>query len=250
MTYYKVLSRGHRACHGGIYRYTPNRWTKRIENIIPCESGYHICTLDQLARWLYAVRDALLPLEVWECEATGISGAGEKYIAERIRITTLVGTLDEYDLRWLGTLFAEQMLVNTDDPRVGECINAVRAYSLGFIDDLSAARNAAPRGAPWGDDALNAAWNAAERAAKSAAERAAPRGAPWDYYSALNAAWNAAVRAAKSAAERAALNAAWGDDALNAAERAAWGAAWNAAERAAWGAYGRIVLDYFRDGAR
>jgi hypothetical protein len=37
---------------------------------------------------------------------------------------------------------------------------------------------------------------------------------------------------------------------LNAAERAAWGAAWNAAERAAWGAYGRIVLDYFRDGAR
>ena len=152
---------------------------------------------------------------MWECEATGISGAAEKYVAERIRITTLVGTLDEYDLRWLGTLFAEQVLVNTDDPRVGECINAVRAYSLGFIDDLTAAWNAAPRGAPWGDDALTAAWNAA---------------------------WNAAWGAAWNAAERAA----WGDDDLN----AAWNAAWNAAERAVWGAYGRIVLDYFRDGAR
>jgi hypothetical protein len=229
MTYYKVLSRGHRACHGGIYRYTPNRWTKRIENIIPCESGYHICTLDQLARWLYAMRDALLPLEVWECEATGISGAAEKYIAERIRITTLVGTLDEYDLRWLGTLFAEQVLVNTDDPRVGECINAVRAYSLGFIDDLTAARSAA-LSAAGDDDALNAAWGAAVRAASSAA-------------------WNAAERAAWGAAWNAAECAAWGA-AWNAAERAAWGAAWNAAECAAWGAYGRIVLDYFRDGAR
>ena len=162
MTYYKILARGHRACHGGTYRYTPNRWTKRLTTSM-CESGYHIVTGDNLARWLYAHSDDQLPLEVWECEAEGVTDGDDKSVAERIRLTRLVGTLDEYDLRWLATEFALSVLHNTDDSRVGDCINTVRAYCLDMADadDLDAARRAAWR----------AAWRAAS-AARSAASAA------------------------------------------------------------------------------
>jgi hypothetical protein len=236
MTYYKILAKGHRACHGGTHRYTPNRWTKRLP-AAACESGYHICTLDQLSRWLYADHDDLLPLEVWGCDAEGVDEVGDKCVAERIRITTHVGTLDEYDLRWLGTEFAISALHNTDDPRVGECINTVRAYSLGMADASD----------------LSAAWSAAESAAWSAAEGARGRAA-WS--AAESAAWSAAWSAAESAAESAARSAAW--SAPNAAESVAWSGAWSAARSAAWSAarsaaesaQGRGVLDYLRDGAR
>ena len=192
-TYYKVLCKGHRACHGGTYRYTPNRWTKRLTTKL-CVSGYHICTLEQLTRWLYADSDDLLPLELWEVEAEGVTDTTDKAVAERIRLTRLVGTLDECDLRWLGTIFAESALRNTNDPRVGECINAVRAYSLGFLDDdglRSAARSA---------------WSAAELAAESAAWSAAELAAHSAAWSAWSA-WSAAHSAAHSAAESAARSA-------------------------------------------
>jgi hypothetical protein len=84
MTYYKVLSRGHRACHGGIYRYTPNRWTKRIENIIPCESGYHICTLDQLAREMkLPPRDARMLLRLAAKQTKLYPTLGKDHVARQ-----------------------------------------------------------------------------------------------------------------------------------------------------------------------
>ena len=150
--YYKILGKGHRACHGGTYRYTPGRWTRR-EKVNPCVSGWHIVTAEQAAaRWLCCT-DAERPIEVWECEAENVTDAGDKCVAGRIRLTRLLGTLDEYDLRWLGTLFAESVLQHTDDPRVGECINTVRAYCVG----QASARD------------LSAAWSVAESAAESAA---------------------------------------------------------------------------------
>lgn len=136
MTYYKILSRGHKACHGGKYTYTPNRWTKRLP-VKVCESGYHICTVDQLSRWIYVDDFDMLPLEIWECEAEGVTEFDDKCVAKRIRITRLVGTLDEYDLRWLATIFAEHVLPYIFDPRAGEVINTVRAYCLGFADSVA-----------------------------------------------------------------------------------------------------------------
>ena len=194
MTYYKILKRGHYACHGGTYCYTPGRWTCR-EPVEPCVSGWHILTADQLSQWLYLESDDELPLEVWECEAENITDAGNKHVAERIRLTRLVGTLDGYDLRWLGTLFAEAVLENADDPRVGDCLNTVRAYCCGMATEsnLSAARSAAwsaARSAAW-----SAAWSAAESAARSAA-----RSAAWS--AAESAAWSAAESAAESAQGR------------------------------------------------
>ena len=164
MIYYKILSVGHKACHGGTYTYRPNRWTRRITDTKACKRGWHIATLEQVCAWLFAGSDEFLPLEVWECEAEGVTDAGDKCVAERIRLTKRLISLDEYDLRWLGTLFAESVLHNTGDPRVGECINAVRAYSLGFLDDAawSAAESAAK------DAAWSAAWSAARSAARSA----------------------------------------------------------------------------------
>lgn len=145
MIYYKILSAGHRACHGGNYTYRPNRWTKRITEPVACRFGYHVADADHLSMYLYAEGDDILPLEVWECEAEGITDNGDKYVCERIKLTRLVGTLDGDDLRWLGSEFAILALPNTDDPRVGECINTARAYSLGVADtnDLSAASLAA-----------------------------------------------------------------------------------------------------------
>ena len=177
MTYYKILGKGHTAIHGGKHTYDtpcgtrPGKWSPRVSNPALCHSGWHYSNADDLVRYLWANSDDLLPLEVWECEVdSGTYGTG-KGVAERIRLTRLVGTIDEYDLRWLGTVFAERVLCNTDDPRVGECINAVRAYLLGFLDrsDLSAAWLAA-RSAAW-SAAESAAWSAAESAAWSAASR-------------------------------------------------------------------------------
>jgi hypothetical protein len=43
----------------------------------------------------------------------GVTELVVKCVCERIRITNLVGTLDESDLRWLGTLFRGAVLTNT-----------------------------------------------------------------------------------------------------------------------------------------
>lgn len=141
MTYYKVLARGHRACHGGTHRYTPGRWTRRIADTKARVRGWHVCTVDTLARWLYADSDDQLPLEVWECEVENPTDAGNKYVCERIRLTRLVGTLDEYDLRWLATEFAIGVLSNTDIPDIRAAW--VAAWSAAFVAAWSATRSAA-----------------------------------------------------------------------------------------------------------
>lgn len=216
-TYYKVLGAGHKAIHGGDFTYTPHEWTPFIEDVIECESGYHVCTVEYLVKWLYAADDVPIPLEVWECSTDGtVEDAGEKFVVSSIRLDRLVGTLDEYDLRWLGTLFTESVIENTDDERVGAYINTVREYCLGLVgeNELNAARSAA-QNAAWsvvGSAAQNAAWYAAESAAWYAAE-------------------SAARRAAQSAAESAVVGATGG---------AVWRAVWHAAQSV----FGKTVIDY------
>ena len=212
MTYYKVLGAGHRAIHGGDYTYTPGEWTPEREAVV-CESGWHYTSEDDLVKYLYG-EDADLPFEIWECEVRGGAYRSDKGVANSLCLTRLVGTLDEYDLRWLGTLFAETVLDNIDDPCIGECILAVREYCVGYSD--------------------RSALRAAESAAESAADSAA-----W------SAAWSATESAAESAAYSAAESAAY-----RAAESAAWSATESAAYSAAWRNMSRIVIDYLKENER
>ena len=161
--YYKILARGRKACHGGTYTYPENRWTKRIADTLECHRGYHIATLEQLVRWLFFEPDETDAIEIWECDADGVTSGDEKCVAERIKITRLLGTLDEIDLRWLASEFAITALHNTTDERVSSAIQASRTYCFEDVN-LSAA---------WA--ARSAARSAAESAAASAAASAAKR---------------------------------------------------------------------------
>jgi len=176
VTYYKVVNHDMKACHGGDYTYRMNRWTRRIADTDACSRGYHICTAEQLARWLYADSRGCIVLTV---EAEGVTDAGDKCVAERIKPVRKV-VLDEVDLRWLATEAAITCLHNTDDERVQYAIQTVREWCFGLGDGLKAAESAA--------------WSAARSAAESAA---------W------SAAWSAARSAARYAAESAAWSAAW-----------------------------------------
>ena len=85
-TYYKVLNDG-KACHGGTYSYPlpkgkrKGAWTPNIENIRPCSRGYHVCTAEDLPKWL---RDGN---EVYEVELRGATiDHGDKVVAESVRL--------------------------------------------------------------------------------------------------------------------------------------------------------------------
>ena len=232
VTYYKVLGQGRKAIHGGTYTYPVGNWTPRVTDPEPCVCGYHVTDADNLASWLYASDDEELPLEVWECEAEGMVPDEGKWACERVKLVRLMGTLDEYDLRWLGSIFAERVVENANDQHVIDCINTVRAYCVGAATagELSAAWNTA-----W-DVARSAPYSAARRAAESAAS-----GATED--AARSVAWAAARRAAESAAQNAARRAAE-SAASGAAENAAWNIAWNIAWDTTWSEQGHIALAY------
>jgi len=191
MTFYKVLAADGSACHGGSGKWhlpkgkRPGKWMPVIEDIVPCERGYHLVTLAQLPEWLGAV--------IWIAEGRGEHlEQSDKHVFSQAR---LIGKVDSWDAR-TARLFAcdcaERVLSvyekeYPDDTRPRHAIEVARRFAHGNATDeeLAAARDAA-----W--DAASAAAGAAA----SAAAWAAAGGAAWD------AAW-AAARAAASAAERA-----------------------------------------------
>lgn len=152
-TYYKIVNHDMKACHGGDYIYRMNRWTRRIADTAECGRGYHICTAEQLARWLYADSRGCIVLTV---EAEGVTDAGDKCVAERIKPVRKV-VLDEVDLRWLATEAAITYLHNTDDERLQYAIQTVREWCFGLGDGLKAAESAT-----W-SAAKSVAWSAIGR---------------------------------------------------------------------------------------
>ena len=215
--YYKVLGAGHKAIHGGDYTYEPGEWTEPIEDLEECFHGYHVCDVSQLVEWCWG-KDDNLPLEVWACSVSGEreSNDGNKYVCKSIRLDRLVGTLDEFDIRWLGTLFAEDASKHTDDERVFQAINTARSYCVGdsTTDDLDAAYSAV------GDAAADSEVLYAAQSAIDASS------------------WNAARSSVDAAA--------WSAEADSTEWGAVYSVAWKAARRAALERYSAMVFDYMR----
>ena len=203
MTFYKVLAADGSACHGGSGKWhlpkgkRPGKWMPVIEDIVPCERGYHLVTLAQLPEWLGAV--------IWIAEGRGEHlEQSYKHVFSQARLIGKVDSWDERAARLFACDCAERVLPlyetkYPDDTRPRHAIEVARRYAHGNATDeeLAAAWDAAGDAAwaaAWGA-AWGAAW-AAARGAAWAAAWAAAGGAAWD------AAW-AAARAAASAAERA-----------------------------------------------
>ena len=68
-TYYKVLGPNGKPFHGGngVWHLPkgkrPGKWMPEIKNVLPCQSGYHLCRLRDLVEWLGP--------EVWVAEGRG-----------------------------------------------------------------------------------------------------------------------------------------------------------------------------------
>ena len=227
--FYKVLGRDGTPHHGGTGTWhlpngrRPGKWMPTITPVVPCQSGYHLCTIDQLVTWLGPV--------IWVAEGRGEHvDQSDKHVFGQARLLHRLDTWNDRTARLFAADCAERVLPiyereHPGDDRPRQAIEVARRCANGDATDDE-------RAAAWAA-AWNAAWNAARVAAGVAASAAA-----WDAASA--AAWDAARAAASAAATDAAWDAAW--DAARAATRAAaTDAARAAATDAAW--------DAARDGA-
>ena len=220
---YKVVGEDGRPYHGGSGVWSlphdgrPGEWMPRIEMIVPCESGYHVCTKDQLVLWLGP--------RIHEVETRGdVLTLEDKCVAHEARLLRRLDTWTERVARLFACACAERALtrIADPDPRSVEAVRVARLYADGGASQKElAAAGVAAGAAAWvaelavaGDAARAAAWVAAGAVAGAAARAAA--GA---------AAGDAAGAAAGVAAGAAAQAAAW-----VAAGAAAWAAA-RAAER-------------------
>jgi len=247
--FYKVLGRDGTPHHGGTGTWhlpngrRPGKWMPTITPVVPCQSGYHLCTIDQLVTWLGPV--------IWVAEGRGEHvDQSDKHVFGQARLLHRLDTWNDRTARLFAADCAERVLPiyereHPGDDRPRQAIEVARRCANGDATDderaaawaaAGAAARTATRAAA-GAAAWAAAWNAAWNAARVAAGVAASAAA-WDAASA--AAWDAARAAASAAATDAAWDAAW--DAARAATRAAaTDAARAAATDAAW--------DAARDGA-
>jgi len=239
MTYYKSLSADGCSCNGGTSKwslpklqkdgtYKPGRWMPRIENIVPCERGYHVFQRKDIFLWVNAT--------LYEDEVRGETIDHEdKTVAQSARLIRPIPGCNERALRLHACRVAEDVLpifeqAYPDDDRPRKAIETARRHADGKAtpEELAAARDAA-RAATWDAAAARAAAGAAARAAADAAAADAARAAADAARAAAAAAWAAAWAAARAAADAAwaAADAAWA--VRDAARAAAWDAAWDAA---------------------
>ena len=186
--YYKVTLSDGSACHGGTGKWRlpeggrPGKWMPPVD-VLPCQSGYHVCRADQIVQWLGGE-----PHIVWAVEVRGaVVDDGDKVVVSEARLIHPV--LSGVGLLLLASDFAAHVAHLNTDPRVWAAIKATRDYAHGRID--AAARDAA-WAAAW-DAAMDATWDAPWSAARAAAMDAAGAVA-WA------AAWDAAMDAAMDAA--------------------------------------------------
>jgi hypothetical protein len=220
MKFYKVLGGGGEPCNGGSGKWNlpkgkrPGKWMPKIQGIVPCERGYHLCRAEDLMFWLNE--------EIYEAEGRGksIRHDNSKDVFEQARLIRKIEPWNEKTACLFAADCAEHVLPiferkHPKDQRPRLAIKAARDFANGKIDA--------------------AAWAAARDAAGDAARDAAGAAA-------RDAAWDAA-RDAAGAAARAAAGAAAGAAAWAAARAAAWDAAWDAAWAAAGAAAGAAARD-------
>jgi hypothetical protein len=92
MTYYKVISKDNKSCHGGDFDWTPylpkgdkpGKWTPEIKDIEECMTGYHVTRY-----WNMWYKE---DCRIFECEVKGCTcgehpGVIEKEVCTSIRLT-------------------------------------------------------------------------------------------------------------------------------------------------------------------
>ena len=182
MKYYKVLGKGGVACNGGKGKWylpkndKPSKWMPKIEDIKPCENGYHLCELDDLLDWLNE--------EIYEAEGRGKSIRDDnKTVFQEARLIRKCDGWNEKTARLFAADCAERVLPiyekkYPDDDRPRKAIKAARKYANGKITkEQMAAADAA--GAAAGAAARAAAWDAAGAAAGDAAGAAMDAERKW-----------------------------------------------------------------------
>lgn len=202
--YWKVLNAQGESCHGGSYRWSlptwdakrgwiPGAWTPLIENVVPCERGYHVCRDRDLLHWLGA--------RIYACEVRGeIVEAEDNVVAGQVRLTCPT-PWDDVSARLFAVECAAEVLplyerAQPGDSQVSDCLVVAFRYALG---DATAEELNAASAAAWDESAAASAasaaaaeeLNATRAAAMAAEKRAAASAAVWD------AAW-AAARAAQT----------------------------------------------------
>ncbi len=155
MKYYKVLGEGGISCNGGTGKWSlprdgqPGDWMPKIETVIPCRSGYHLCRRQDIISWLNE--------EIYEAEGRGkfIRHDNNKDVFPEARLVKKVENWNEKSARLFAADCAEHVLPifkkhypNDDRPR--KAIQAARDFAMGKITRTKM------------DAAWNAAW-AAER---------------------------------------------------------------------------------------
>jgi hypothetical protein len=177
MTYYKWLNKDGSSFNGGKGKWKlprgskPGTWMPAIKNLVPCKSGYHVCTPEQLVHWIGPA--------LYECEVRGaLVVEGNKTVVESARLIRRIKEWDDRTERLFACDCAAHILPIFEkkypkDKRTREAIAVARRYANGKAtkEELAAAR-AAARDAAWAAAraaASDAVWAAARDAASDGA---------------------------------------------------------------------------------
>jgi hypothetical protein len=149
-TFYKVLAvDGVSPQHGGSGKWflpkgkRAGKWMPKIDNIKPCQRGYHFVMLSQLPQWLGPT--------LYELEVRGeVINLSDKSVAQQARLIRKVDTWNDKTLRLFAADCAEHVLglyesKYPNDNRPRNAIQAARDFANGRIslDELNAAAYAA-----------------------------------------------------------------------------------------------------------
>jgi len=157
-----------------------------IEELEPCENGYHLCRPQDLIHWLNA--------QIFEAEYKGeCIEQGDKIVVEQVRLLRRVETWNEKTARLFACWCVRQVWDLLGDERSKNAVRVAEKYARGEATDEELAEARA--------EANVAAWDAASVAAWDAA-RAEANVAAWD------AAWDAAWAEARAEAKAEARDAA------------------------------------------
>ena len=113
MTYYKVISKDNKSCHGGDFDWTPylpkgtkpGKWTPEIKDTEECYKGYHVT---QFWNMLYKEDCRIFECEVKGCTYGEQPGVIEKEVCSSIRLVKEIFPVFDKNL-------------NTGDSNTGYC---------------------------------------------------------------------------------------------------------------------------------